>query len=485
MKSKIIKIILIGIIATPLFYSCDSDFEQINSNQVSPTVVPEGQLLLNAQRNLANTMYTMLFYGEMGAVWGQHWSKNAFNSEELYNVRLSSRNNIWANLYVSTINATIEMERLALDNDNTNLIGVAKVVQAYTYLLLTDTYGGIPMSEAGQGLDGNFTPAYDSQEDVYSQSIALLDEAMDLLANEIGDIDDAQDVIYAGDINKWRKFAASLKFRALMRISGRINVAAQLQEVVNSGLLFSSVDDEAKFSYLEEGAVNVNPIFNTIVTGNRIEYILNESLVNYMDGTNGITDERLVVYGQLNNEGVYKGKPAGYLNIPDEFTGDNVSQLGTRFLDAQLPAYFLSYTELQFLLAEATKKGFISGGDAQAETYYRQGIRSSFLENGLTEADFNTYISQSTVAYNSTNAVDQIALQNWIGLFGQGFETWTEWRRTKVPNLPLAIDAVTTEIPSRIPYPGSEQNVNSANYQNGVQGIEGGDVSTGKFWWLQ
>jgi hypothetical protein len=167
--------------------------------------------------------------------------------------------------------------------------------------------------------------------------------------------------------------------------------------------------------------------------------------------------------------------------------------LGEYFLQPSTPAVFIDYTELNFLLAEAAKKGFIAGGDATAQAYYEAGITASFdTYNGFVNSDgsevvlsVGDYLSTSGVAYNPATALEQINTQKWIALYSQGIEAWTEWRRTKLPVLSPAINPIgITEIPSRYYYPSKEQSLNATNYNAAVAAMGAADVLTTKVWWM-
>ena len=142
----------------------------------------------------------------------------------------------------------------------------------------------------------------------------------------------------------------------------------------------------------------------------------------------------------------------------------------------------MSYSELNFLMAEAATKGFITG---DAETYYNNGIRAAFTFNGIA-ADYDAYILGSGVAFSSVpaNALKQIAEQNWIAMYDQGIESWTEWRRTGYPVLELPADPFVGSIPSRYKYPPIESSVNGANYDAAIA-AQGPDLLTTDIWWMK
>lgn len=475
-KINLIVLLFIGLV----FVSCDKDFDELNQNPNNPTSVPSELLLGNMLRATGDVMYSTFNGGDMGACWAQHFAKVQYNDEERYIPRESAIGNVWAALYESVAADAKVMYNLAVTEDNEISQGVALTMQAYAFLLLTDLYGDIPFTEALQGAD-NISPVYDSQQTVYNGCLSLLDEAMAKLNPANGELNSSQDIVYGGDVSKWKKFAASLKFRALMRISAVDARASEMQALVNSGLLFASSDDEAKLVYLSS-APNANPIYESVVFGTRNEWKINSAVVERMDGTLGFPiDNRLPVVAQPNEDDVYRGKPSGIQDVPSvTYSYANVSALGEFYLRPELPAVFLSYTELQFLLAEAAKKSYISGGDAAAAAYYQAGIASSFADN---EVSMGTYYS-GAVAYTSASALEQIATQKWLALYSQGFEAWIEWRRTGYPNLTPAIDGAFNEIPSRLTYPVIEQSLNAANYNAAVSNLPGGDKLTSPVWWM-
>ncbi|NNK82318.1 MAG: SusD/RagB family nutrient-binding outer membrane lipoprotein, partial [Flavobacteriaceae bacterium] len=160
----------------------------------------------------------------------------------------------------------------------------------------------------------------------------------------------------------------------------------------------------------------------------------------------------------------------------------NISAIGDFYLNPTLPGVTMSYSELNFLMAEAANEGLISGGIAMANNYYNEGILSSMAWHGL---DGSAYITQEGISFTTqADGRTKIGTQKWISLFGQGYEAWTEWRRTKVPALSPVIesDPQVGEIPSRYYYPTTEPSFNSDNYQAASSSI-GGDLLTSKLIW--
>ncbi len=472
---KILKYALIVTFVVSIFSSCDKGFEELNKNPNEPTKVPSGLLLADVVRNTGNNLYSTFIGGDMGECWGQHWAKVQYNDEARYIPRSSIIEAIWKNFYEDVVSDASQMEALAAKEGNDAGQGAAIVMQAYAYLILTDYFGDIPFSEAAKAQEGIFTPKYDSQQDVYHGVIDMLNRASDLLASGRGSLISTSDLLYGGDVAKWEKFANSLQFRALMRISGKEDVKDRLTTLMGKPM-FASNDDDAELTYLS-AKPNANPIWETVVDGVREEFKVNSVLVDMLQNN---SDPRLDVYVAKNAAGEYRGKPAGIFDLPsDDYNYDNVSPIGSAYLQPEKPAVFMSYSELLFFQAEAAKQGWITGS---AKDFYEAGVKANLEKNGKGD-DYATYIATPFAAYNDANAMEKIATQKWLALFCQGAETWTEWRRTKIPALTPAIDGNINEIPSRIPYPSIEQSVNKDNYNAAVSSL-GGDLLTTKFWWL-
>ena len=475
---KKINLILYTFLSLLLVTSCDTGFEELNTDPNNSTAVPAHLLLGGPQRIYMNTIYSAGRGGDMGECWAQHWSKVQYNDEARYVPRRGVIDGIWNTMYASVISESNAMYNLAKAEENSNLQGVALIMQAVGYQTLTDLYGPVPFTEAVNG--DILQPAYDSEETVYKGIIDMLTKADGLLSSGGGEIFASSDLFYGGDASKWKKLANSLKFRALMRISKTRSVNSELQAIVNK--LFTSNDDSAQLVYLT-APDDANPIFRTIVDGNRAEYKVNSVLVDMLTGLN---DGRLSVMAGTNADGDILGKPAGFglqTTLPNEalgYTYGNISPLGDFYLRPELPGVLMSYSQLCFLVAQAANEGFISGGVASASDWYKKGIISNFAFNGL---DATAYLAQLGIDFNTqSDGRTKIATQEWIALYGQGFESWTEWRRNKIPVLLPAAEGDINEIPSRLYYPTTETSLNKASYNAGVQLIGADKLTSPLFW---
>ncbi|TRX22917.1 SusD/RagB family nutrient-binding outer membrane lipoprotein [Flavobacterium franklandianum] len=474
-KISILFIALLGLFNA----SCDKDFEEVNTTPNDPVAVPAHLLLGNIIRVNQNTVYHMQRGGDMGMCWAQHVSKVQYNDEERYIPRRGVINDIWDVLYTGVIADAKSMYTLAESEENTNIQGISLVLQANTFQILTDLYGPVPYTEACN--PSILKPAYDSQEVVYKGILDLLTKADALLANGTGSIPASSDLIYGGDASKWRKLANSLKLKVLMRISKApgMNVGSQIQALATSGNLMSSNSDSAQIKYIA-AQPDANPIYEQVVFGTRSEYKMSSVLVAKLQG---LADPRLPVFAGKNNAGLYVGNIPGVEN-PGNYNG--FSPLGTFYLSATLPGVLLSYAQSELLLAEAINEGYVSGGNAAALTHYKNGITANFAFNGIT-ASAAAYVALPNIEFtNQADARLKIGDQKWIALFGQGFEAWTEWRRTGLPALSPVFDAApgVPTIPSRLFYNDTENSLNKVNYDAAVGTLTGGDKLTSRLWWM-
>ncbi len=453
-----------------LFLSaCDKGFEEMNQDPNNPTSVPPSLLIPGITTAAMNNMYSTFVGGDMGACWSQQISKVQYNDEERFYPRQTAIDAFWNNMYEDVISDANAMYKLAVAEGNNNAKGVALVLKAYGFMVVTDVFGDIPYSEALKAEEGVIAPKYDKQADVYTGIIALLEEAASALGTG-GTISASSDVIYGGDPVLWEKFANSLKFRALMRISGKVDVKVKLQALYDGGMMFASNAEEAKLIYLS-AQPNANPIYETIVFGTRNEFKACNTLTNLM----GTTDPRLPVFFKKIGSNVI-GKPPGIADVPSQaYNYTNVSAVGDFYLRPEAPAYFLSYAELQFLIAEASLKTYITHADAA--THYANGVTASFDSANNTQGA-STLISNNPV--NLTNIYNQ----KYISLYWQGIEAWTEQRRTGFPVLQTVADAnPSVAKANRYNYNTLEASINATNYSTAVAS-QGADALSTKVWWM-
>ncbi|GAB4511219.1 MAG: SusD/RagB family nutrient-binding outer membrane lipoprotein [Allomuricauda sp.] len=334
-----------------------------------------------------------------------------------------------------------------------NIIGQAQVLEAFTYLNLTQVFGDIPFSEAIQVAEFP-NPNYDSQEEVLRNIPLLLDEAIENLSTET-DIIDSSDLVYGGNRELWIRFANSLKLKAFMLIANvdPASVQAEIQAVANQPLI-TDVSQEAELNYTDAPG-NENPIWRTIdafASGQNTFWGAGIPLVDIMNASN---DPRRATYFDTNDEGEYVGQTQGV------FTTDGVSQVSLNIIRPEMPDRYMTASEVNFYLAEAALLGYISG---DADSYYAAGIRASLdyyddKPGTISEADKQAFLSSprgSISGDSQADALRKIHEEMYVANFTRAIESWTDWRRNKVPELTLPQGAVLQTFIRRYQIPLSE-----------------------------
>jgi Starch-binding associating with outer membrane len=490
MKVKILKKYKIALLAIFLV-GCTGDFEEVNQNPNNPIVATPNLLLTGVERDMMKEVLDESW--SIGNIVIQQTAKNQFVNEDRY--LWGELNRIWNAVYDNMRDVNNILIR-AEATDQPNYTGVALVLKSWMFSLATDCYGDVPYSEASQGKTGMLFPKYDTQEEIYNGILSDLSEANTLLN---GAINVSGDLIYGGDVKKWRKLANSLRLRYLMRISDRRDVSADMKAILNdpaNNPVFESNADHAVYSYLSSSP-NQYPLFSSRI-GSFNEFRASKTMVDYLQG---LSDPRLYIFFRptpateetpSTADDKYDGIPNGLDDVVAQtYNGGQQYQarIGPLFYEAAnstkgiqvAKGVIMTYAELQFLLAEAREKGLIDAGTA--ETYYTNGINASFSYYGVTPEP--SYFTQAKVAYtgSSDEKLEKIGTQRWVASYFQGVEAWSNWRRTGYPKILPSVDNQNDDrIPVRYIYPRIEQSLNSPNRDAAVARQGADDINT-RVWW--
>ncbi|HEY0972322.1 MAG TPA: SusD/RagB family nutrient-binding outer membrane lipoprotein [Gemmatimonadales bacterium] len=462
----------------------DDGITGINDNPNAPTEVQPQFLFPQGTTAAVSLVRGSGFDLTFTGLWSQYYAKVQYVDEDWYQIRPATIDAWWSAFY----SGGLEDLQTAIEQagDRGGLAGPALVMRAWTVGAMTDIWGDIPFTEALQGENGTFTPVYDPQKVVYDSILTSLKTAAELLPGE-QDYGNA-DPIYGGDNEKWELFANSLRARYGMRLSkvDPERAKAEVAAAVAAGVFTSNAQD-AQLDWPGDGQ-NDNGWYNNFKT--RDDHRVSKAI---LDTLASLSDPRIEVYAQPTAglagacaAGEYVGLPNG-LSTPSAlaYAGNGLactSKLGEIYYEATTPYYLMTYAEVLFIQAEAAERGWISGSAAD---FYQKGIAAAMQQYGVAQADIDTYLAQARVAYKGGQAgLDQIALQKWIALFGQGVEGWSEWRRTGVPNLTPVPEAKTTPkvVARRLQYPTSEQSFNPTN-QAAAEANQGGASMTDRVWW--
>ncbi len=447
--------------------SC-SDLTSINQNPNGPTDVPPPSLLssvIQATVNGVGGVTSLNIRG--GGLWVQYYAEIQYRDEDKYLIRAGTDGG-WG-FYSGAVEDAQRMINGGVAAGAPNWEAVGRIMKSYLYSVMTDAMGGIPYSEALKG-DSLLTPKYDTQQAIYTALFADLTKASQQI--DLSGIPPAGvgfpkgDIMYGGDLTKWRKFANSLRLRLAMHLASVDPATAQSEALsAFAAGVFQSNADNAELLYLA-GAPNQNPIYDDAL--GRDDYGMSKTFV---DSLLSWKDPRLPVFAQLNKDTIkanitYEGMPNG-LNDGGGPALFYISRYGAYWRETpNAPLELLTYSEVLFLEAEAAQRGWIGGS---ADSLYTAAIRASMQQYGVSDSAANAYLSDTVrVRYNPANGLTQIAYQKWVSLFMQGMEGWTEVRRTGVPRLVPGPNAILSTIPERLPYASNEQVLNKANVDAAV-----------------
>ena len=511
--SKIMKSILIYSLILALLLGsmtgCDKGFDDVNTNKVNPTSLAS-PLVLN--KAIISTTYLdgfgtlgMLTY-DFGIVqqiitpYGSSLSGANYDQVNNGNTPL-----VWTNFYRNVLKQLVAvLDQSKADPLQINTYQAARIWKAYIFMILTDTYGDIPYFEAGQGYTTEIiTPKYDAQQAIYQDILKELDEASAALTTTQTPI--TTDILYGGDVAKWKKLGYSLMLRAAMRHSKVDPATAQtyVKKAVAGGVFQSNADN----SIIRHTAIWNNYIANHLAAREKTNFYLAAPFVNYLKANN---DPRLPIFavryvgakgGQeqvaaraSSDPAVQIGMPMGYndVTIATTFAQNSVASLWdysqvnlNTVLKLDSPEFHITHAQTQLLLAEAAVRGWVSGS---AVDYYTAGVRANleqmaFYGVTLPEAMIKAYLDSQ--AFVTSKALDQINTQYWVASFLDGSEAWANFRRSGFPALsknPYPGSEVKGDFIRRLPYPDSEIVVNSGNLNEAIKRQGPNDLDT-RVWW--
>lgn len=480
-----------ALLATLLLSSCDKGFEAINTNPDASSTISPDFVFTKAQYDavgnvitgLQGTMQYSTSYNDV-AGWG---AKYIFNQG-------TAPYTVFSNAYPNEINEIEEVIRaLQKDASLSNKLAIARIWRVFCYSRVTDLYGDIPYTQAAQGYTNSlFKPAYDPQQAIYADLLSELEKAIgsfDATRSTFG----AADLLYGGDITKWKKFGYSLMLRMGMRMTKPDIASAETwtKKAIAGGVIMDDAD-LAKITYLASGQViNQNPLAYWMINSDYIKADGNsnpeggkyhETFINYLKKT---SDPRLpvlsVVYvnGKASTDvSIQKGMSASIPNTkPADFITYSEPNQNT-LLKLSAPMIVISNAEMDFLLAEAALRGWYTG--ATAATLYTQGIRAGMRQWALYGNDgvisssaIETYATAQALVTGATMAkqMEQIHTQFWVSLFPNSQETFLNWRRTGYPALVpnnYVGNITNGQIFRRMLYPALEENLNTENYRTAV-----------------
>lgn len=460
--------------------ACKKDFININDNpNTAPVATPE-TLLAPALYNVVNNNQTRALR-LTNELMQDHVTTT--NSDEIhrYVIRPGESDNMWNNWYQERTNF-LDMYKGGQVIKSSTYMGIGEILDVWTISLLTDMFGDVPYAEANRGRDTIYQPKFDSQKDIYTDLFRKLEDANTLLAagQAVNADDKPLDPLYNGDPAKWRKFGNSLYLRLLLRVSGKteMNAATKIKEIVETNAanypIFSNNDESAILRF-----TTVPPYTSAFNSYRDFDFNGDNGLSTFfINNLKEWGDPRIAKWASTVN-GTYDGIPSGY--APGDIPVRQSYYLAV-LKNEPLLGNIINYPEVQFILAEAAMKGYIS---TDPKTYYDKGVEAGITLWGVAMP--TGYLDKDGIKWNNAltadNKMEMIMLQKYYALFFTDFQQWHEYRRTGHPVLPKGPGLQNNgEMPSRFKYPVYVQSLNRTNYQKAVEAMGGDDLNV-KVWW--
>ena len=517
MKRSTIFFSMIAIILV-VISSCKKELLDTNKN---PTAVTADKYNPNFLLTTVQLMYTgssdfgaenwQVEWAELGGFIQHTASTNTgFYSGDKYLNAVGNFGVYFTHAYSYQIQPVVELYELTKGKtEYNNLHQMSRIMKAMAFERITDLYGDIPYTQAGQGYYQRiYTPVYDKQQDIYTDLLKEVSESIDSL--DVNGDTPTGDVFYAplggaDQINAWKRFGNTLLLRMAMRLTKVDPATAQTYVKKVQGLTMTSSDDNAVV-YHSLGQITQNRDTWTILLQDSADLKLCKTFVDSMK-LNG--DPRLPVFSWIYATGSLdpadqKGLPPGFIiggaNPKTDITKDpsydpvlgmeGYSRFNSTILDYTAPNLVLTYAESEFLLADAAQRWGIATSGSAAE-HYKNGIQGAmdqlvvYGDGGtIDQGDIDTYIAAHD--YDASQGLSQINTQFWLSTILNEYEAWSNWRRTGYPTLiPTNYTGNVTggTIPRRLEYPPVEKLTNETNYNAAVSNLTGGDKLTSRMWW--
>ncbi|MBK8501253.1 MAG: SusD/RagB family nutrient-binding outer membrane lipoprotein [Saprospiraceae bacterium] len=395
-----------------------------------------------------------------------------------------------------------------------NMRNAARILRAWSFFRLTDFFGAVPYFEANQGIEGTFFPKYDKQSVIYPDLLRELDEAVAGMSTSNPDEGFAgADMIYNGDIAKWKKMGNSLMLRYAMRVSNvDAGMAATYVSKAVSGGVFTSNEDNLWIPHALGPSEwqNQNGLSRAFAPGDGGNAAtLSKTLIDFLKGADPATvaddDPRLMIFSGgiaiwsatgwnpiTTDPLLQQGVPPGFFQSDLEaiagrtiFMDSTYSRINYLMLDDDDPYMLMNHAEVEFLMAEAIERG-IGSVPGTAKDHYEAGVKSAMqmytpFDELLTVSDEEVATYLATYPYGSRNAQEMIGEQMWVSKFLNWWESWCDWRRSGYPVLVAHTNdesnVTNGQIPVRLRYPNTEvaanPNFDQQNFNN----------YTSKVWW--
>jgi hypothetical protein len=515
---------------------CTDDFKEMNTNPtlLSEELVKPEYLLTGVQLRAG---------GGLGASDAGNYAGMSVRGDNAPFVDRFDDGAWFANYTAFSNNLAAIIRKTKGDPELVNKKAIARIMKVWVNSQTTDIYGDIPYFEANKSPEEAIpNPKYDTQENIYldffkelKEAAAELDESKESYGNA--------DLYYGGDVNKWRKFANSLRLRLALRVrfANAQMATSNMSDLQESDLITSRSDDAAIYT-ADDIEAHRNGGYNTIRNGadpaDRQQYVAHQlvgkALLDALVGSSSPSDpldpRTKVIADSATLDATtlvpprapfgYRAQPLlGAVPVENKYPygAGSTSIFSLFWYVPVIEQPILRSSEVYFALAEAALFNLRSG---DPDAYFKKGIQASIQEvrdlydNGkdamadlldlvygpafdtesfmdykeMKQSEIDAFLASPATTLTGSNEAkfEQIINQKMIALYPNELEGWSEWRRTGYPRVLVAANEQSTlhgVSPRRMHYPNSEGLINSVNYKEALNRMGGTDDLLKKVWW--
>ena len=437
--------------------SCEKDFLDINADPNNPTTASEAALLPSAQIS-----YVFAFAGEYERITATLVKQIVNRRYDRYALSPSDASNAWQfDIFGGALTDLSTIIRQGTQNGNWHYVGIAKLQRAYIFSQMVDLYGDLPFSEATLGAEKIY-PVYEDDAVVYDKVLQLIDEGLADLDKPSALSPGTTDLIYGGNLVRWRKMANTLKLKLYnqIRLVDPNRARTAINELLTANNMITAAAEDFQFAFGASIAPdNRHPNYQSdYENGTRENY-----MSNYFNGLlTSLSDPRIPYYfynqsattgffGRIPGDESTAGNDAnsrtlyGLFPVGGKFDTGAGGVANTNTARGDAPFRMLTSYMRAFIVAEAQltlNNNAVAAGEALAEGTRAALVKVSEFATAssvppITNAAIDAYVTAQVDEYNkaTTDAkrLEIIMTQKYIAQFGTGIESYTDYRRTGFP----------------------------------------------------
>lgn len=467
-------------LATSITMSCERDISSLNVNPKKPEVVPSANLVAASQQYLADQWVSPSVNLNISRFFTQQWTETQYVDETNYNFVTRNQPQNHYNTLMRDILGPLKTAAGLLETEaestnystadqakiKANKKATIELLSVFAWANLVDTFGDVPYSEALQnGENKILQPKYDDAATIYADLETRLNAALASISPGLPGYD--IDLVYKGNMAKWKKFGNTLKLQMGLNLSdiNQAKAKSMIESAYQDGVILTEADS---YAHPYMNGQFANPVYQNLVASGRDDFIPSDV---YMDYLKSVNDPRVPKYFTVDKDGNYEGGPYGVLAAYA-----NYSHISPDITKADVPGRILDVDYTKFMLLEAAARGFNVG--KTAALWYVDAVTQSMNTWGVDAADAAAFLVANP--YDATNWKKSVGLAAWSAMHNRGFEAWYFFRRLDSPV--LVVPGIADGLVYRMPYSSNEYSTNEVNVKAAASAI-GGDSYTTKLFW--